>query len=183
MQMTQTEHSIDVQVSPANGRTEAEGSEEKSDARMHRVGLVRRQQGISLRTAARHMGEHASRLRDQEEESTDLTLSQLYAWQQVLDVPVSDLLVESDGPLSRPVMQRAQMVRLMKTAASILESADNPAVRCMAENLINQLIETMPELREISAWHSIGQRRSQEEMGVAYERRLADDMVGGSQLD
>ncbi len=146
--------------------------------RLHRIALVRRQQGVSLRTAARHLGEHASQLRLQEDETTDLRLSQIYQWQKVLDVPVSDLLVEADGPLSRPVLHRAQMVRLMKTAAAIQEAADSDAVRRMAENMINQLVEVMPELGEISAWHSVGQRRSQEEYGVAYHRRLADHMMG-----
>lgn len=146
--------------------------------RLHRIAVVRRQQGVSLRTAARHLGAHASQLRLQEDEATDLTLSQLYQWQQVLDVPISDLLVEADGPLSRPVLRRAQMVRLMKTAGAIQEAAGSPAIRRMAENLINQLVEVMPELREISPWHSVGQRRSQEEYGVAYHRRLADEWTG-----
>ena len=145
--------------------------------RLHRIALVRRQQGISLRTAARQMGQHASKLREQEQATTDLTLKQLYAWQNTLDVPISDLLVEADGSLARPVLQRAQMLRLMKTAMAICERAGNAPARRMAENLVNQLIEIMPELKEIGAWHSVGQRRSQEEYGVAYQRRLADDRL------
>jgi transcriptional regulator with XRE-family HTH domain len=151
--------------------------------RLHRIAVVRQQQGVSLRTAARQMGENASKLRSEEEESTDLTLSQLYAWQQVLDVPLSDLLVESEGPLSRPVMHRAQMLRLMKTAAALRDAAKDSGVRRMAENLINQLIEMMPELRNIGPWPSVGQRRSTDEYGAAYERRLADESFGGAGCD
>ena len=145
--------------------------------RLHRIALVRRQQGISLRTAARQMGQHASKLREEEQPTTDLSLNQLYAWQKVLDVPISDLLTEADGSLARPVLQRAQMLRLMKTAMAICQRATNAPARRMAENLVNQLIEIMPELKEISAWHSVGQRRSQDEYGVAYDRRLADDRL------
>ena len=147
----------------------------KAGQRLHRISVVRQQQGVSLRTAARQMGEHASKLKTQEQHSSDITLSQLYAWQKVLDVPLTDLLMESEGPLSRPVLQRAQMLRLMKTAAAISESATNEPMRRMTENLVNQLIEIMPELREVGSWHSVGQRRSQDEYGMAYERRLADE--------
>ena len=163
------------EISAMSDATPTSRKKQTGDQRLHRISVVRQQQGISLRTAARQMGEHASKLKAQEQGSTDLTLSQLYAWQKVLDVPVSDLLLEAEGPLSRPVMQRAQMLRLMKTAAAISESATNEPMRRMTENLVNQLIEIMPELREVGAWHSVGQRRSQDEYGMAYERRLADE--------
>ena len=155
----------------------AAGLPNRQPKRLHRVDLVRQRQGISLRTAARRMGEHATTLRDQEQPANDLTLKQLYAWQQVLDVPISDLLVEADGSLARPVLQRAQMLRLMKTAMAICEQSQSEPARRMAENMVNQLVEIMPELREIGAWPSVGQRRSQEEFGIAYERRLADNGI------
>ena len=150
---------------------------------LHRVALVRRQQGISLRTAARQMGQHVSVLREQEKPTTDLTLNQLYAWQKVLDVPISDLLVEADGSLARPVLQRAQMLRVMKTATAIVDRASGAPARRMAENLVNQLIEIMPELKEIGPWHSVGQRRSQDEYGIAYQRRLADERLSDPSLE
>ncbi len=45
-------------------------------------------------------------VRQQEEETSDLRLSDLYRWQQALDVPVNELLTEDAEPLSRPVMER-----------------------------------------------------------------------------
>jgi hypothetical protein len=95
-------------------------------------------------------------------------------------VPVADLLVEQEASLSHPIMQRAQMVRLMKTATSILESAQAPATRRMAQMLVDQLVEMMPELAEVSPWHSVGQRRSLDEFGRAFERRISDDMFQGA---
>ena len=94
---------------------------------LHRISEVRQQQGVSLRSAARRMGTEVSRLKVQEQETADLRLSDLYQWQQALEVPVSDLLVEQQGSLSRPVMERAQMVLLMKTAAAILEQSNSSA--------------------------------------------------------
>ncbi len=132
---------------------------------LHRIQEVRLQQGMSLRTASRHLGLDVRTIRAQEQATSDLRLSDLYHWQAALEVPVQELLVESDEPLSRPVMERARMVRLMKTAAALLETAPNASSQRMTENLIEQLVEIMPELRDVGPWHSVGQRRTLDEMG------------------
>lgn len=138
--------------------------------RLHRIGAVRRQQGVSLRSAARQLGRDLATLRLQEQESSDLRLTELYRWQQVLDVPVEDLLVEPNQSLSRPVLQRSQLVRIMKTAQTIKSQAATPQTSRMAQTLVNQLIELMPELAAVTAWHTVGQRRSADELGrTAYQ--------------
>jgi transcriptional regulator with XRE-family HTH domain len=140
---------------------------------MHRIQEVRRLQGMSLRTAARQLGTDIRSIRAQEQATTDLRLSDLYNWQRALDVPVSELLVDEDESLSRPVRERGAMLKIMKTARSIIESAADDPTRRMAENLVQQLLELMPELKEVSPWHSVGQRRSLDEMG-----RIAEQPVG-----
>ena len=119
-------------------------------------------------------------VRAQEEPTTDLRLSQLQLWQEVLEVPLTDLLVDSSGPLSTPVSQRARMLRVMKTAKALSESAHEPPVQRLAAMLITQLVELMPELKEVSAWHSVGQRRTQDEMGRIVERTIPDSFFGDS---
>ena len=146
-----------------------------ADHALHRVSEVRRQQGVSLRTVARHLKQDLATIRNQEKETTDLRLTELSAWQRVLDVPLVDLLVDSGSPLSRPVMERAQLVRVMKTAASIAEKSDSVELDRLARMLIDQLVQMMPELSEVSPWHSVGQRRSLDEVGRIVERRLRDD--------
>jgi hypothetical protein len=133
---------------------------------------------MSLRTATRQLGLDARTIRAQEQESTDLRLSDLYRWQRALGVPVTELLVEADEPLSRPVMERARMVRLMKTAAALLEAAPTAPVRRMAENLVEQLNEIMPELKEVSPWHTVGQRRSLDELGRIAEQPISGRAMG-----
>jgi transcriptional regulator with XRE-family HTH domain len=141
--------------------------------RLHRIAEVRRQQGMSMRTAARHMSEEVRVLKQQEDESTDLRLSELYRWQDVLGVPVADLLVESQEPLSAPVLLRARMIKVMKTVAALQETADSGPVRRLAQTLHDQLVEIMPELEGVSPWPSVGQRRSLEDVGRAAEHRLS----------
>ena len=143
---------------------------------LHRIAAVRKQQGISSRTAARQLGSDLRKVREQEDENSDLSLSELYDWQRVLDVPIADLLVEPGTPLSQPVQLRAQLVRVMKTALSIREKSTSPNVVRMADTLIQQLIEMMPELAEVSPWHSVGHRRSLDEYGRVVERRMPDDV-------
>ena len=151
-------------------------SEEPNHRQLHRVRTVRLQQGVSLRSAARQMGSDIRSLRLQEQESTDLRLSDLHKWQKALDVPVSELIEETDEPLSRPVMERARLIRLMKTAAAIHERAP-VGVQRMAQMLVDQLVEVMPELKDVSPWHQFGQRRSLDEYGRVVERRLSEDVL------
>lgn len=150
--------------------------ESQQPKRYHRIREVRIQQGVSLRSAARNTGLDVRTLRAQEEPDADLRLSDLWRWQQALDVPMIDLLEEGDAPLSRPVMERARLLRLMKTAAAIHQRCDSPGIRRMAEMLIEQLVEVMPELKDVSAWHNYGQRRSLDEMGRIFENQISDDM-------
>src|SRR4029079_11287618 len=112
----------------------------------------------------------------QEEETTDLTLSVLFAWQRVLEVPIAELLVDTDAPLSPPVMQRAQMVKVMKTVAAIVEKAESQSVKRLLQMLCDQLLEIMPELVDVAPWHAVGQRRTLDEYGRAVERQQSDDI-------
>ena len=147
--------------------------EPPAHAPLHRLHAVRQQQGVSLRRVARALKVEPSEVRRQENDQTDLPLSALYAWQKVLDVPLSELLVESDDPLSAPILERARLLKLMKTAAAIREKADSPALRRLVQMLINQLVEIMPELEDVTPWHVVGQRRRLEEYGAVVERRLS----------
>ena len=90
------------------------------DRPLHRLAEIRRRQGVTRRTIARRLNTDIGTIKSQEQPDADLRLSILYAWQEVLDVPVSELLVETEEPLSTPVLKRAQLVRIMKTAAAIL---------------------------------------------------------------
>lgn len=166
---------VEANVIPAVFPSTEENSESPE---LHRIDTVRLQQRVSVRTAARQMGLDMRSVRHQEQPTTDLRLSDLYRWQRVLDVPLVDLLLDPGMPLSRPVMERARMVRLMKTAAAIQETAESESVQRMALNLIDQLIEIMPELEEVNAWHAVGQRRSMNEYGRAMEQTIPDHYFG-----
>jgi hypothetical protein len=141
---------------------------------LHRIAEVRRNQGISVRSAARRLHTSMEQVRRQEDPYSDLPLSELYHWQDALEVPVVDLLVESDAPLSEPVLTRARLLRVMKTVRAIKESATAVSILRFVTMLEHQLIELMPELKDVAPWHSVGRRRSPDELGRTAERVLPD---------
>ena len=146
--------------------------------RLNRVAEVRKEQGVSLRSVARQMGKTVSKVRAEEDETNDMSVSQLMQWQEILGVPLQDLLVDPSPTLSQPVLDRARLVRVMKTAAALKETTDPNSGPCrLAVMLVQQLIEIMPELEHISAWHTVGQRRSLDEYGRIVERRISDDLL------
>ncbi len=150
--------------------------------RFHRVKTVRVQQGLSLRSAARRMGMTVLEAESLENEESNMLLSTLYQWQEALDVPITDLLVEEGDELSEPIERRARLVRVMKTAAAINEAAENSSIERMSRMLVEQLIEIMPELAEVSPWHAVGQRRSGDEVGRLAEQPIPEEtfLSGGS---
>jgi transcriptional regulator with XRE-family HTH domain len=143
---------------------------------LQRVGIVRRLQGISRRTVARFLQTDISTVKKQEDATADMPLSDLYQWQAALEVPISELLVEADDSLSKPILQRSQLVRLMKTALAMQENADKSPLKEMAETLVGQLVDIMPELSEVGSWHAVGRRRSRKELGAAADRRISEDV-------
>lgn len=149
---------------------------------LHRVRAVRLQQGMSLRTASRRLGLEARQVRELENPHADLKLSDLYRWQQALDVPVADLLIEPTESLSSPVLERARLVKVMKTAQALSEKAPNLAIKRLAQMLIEQLCEIMPELKGVGPWPAVGKRRSHDDLGKIAEQQVRLD-VSRSELE
>ena len=161
---------------PATDDCAAAGDSAPTPRPLHRLQTARTQQGVSIRTVARHLGITIEEARAQEHETADLSLATLHRWQQLLEVPIANLLVDLDGPLSEPVLKRARMLKLMKTAGAIVQQANSARVSRLANMLVDQLVEIMPELKDVSPWHVVGQRRSLDEYGRAAERTLPDTL-------
>ena len=157
-------------------KVESQPTQPTENRPMQRLAAVRRQQGVSRRTVARRLNIDVEEVQQQERSTTDLPLSVLYEWQKVLEVPVAELLVEADEGLSSPILERSQLVRLMKTVLAISEQARQESVRRMAQTMAAQLTEIMPELAEVGAWHTVGKRRRLNELGIAAQRRFADEV-------
>ncbi len=150
---------------------------ERSSACYHRIADVRRQQGVTLRNVARRLGIPLPVVRRQEQADCDLRVSDLLRWQEVLEVPVAELLVEGDGALSGPVLERSRMVKLMKTVAAIRERSRDASLGRMVDMLVEQILEIMPELADVTPWHSVGQRRTGDDLGRTACRVISEDLL------
>ena len=143
---------------------------------LHRLGEARRLEHMSRASVARHLGITVEDVRRQECKTTDLPLSVLHKWAKALGLPVAELVEAPGDSLSTPILNRARLVRLMKTAMAILEGSGDPQTKRLGQTMVDQLVEIMPELRGVSAWHVIGTRRSLDELGIAAERVLPDEV-------
>jgi transcriptional regulator with XRE-family HTH domain len=138
--------------------------------------MVRRRESVSQRTIARRLGITLDEVKDQELETADIPISILHKWREVLDVPMIELLADPDDSLSPPLRKRAQLVRVMKTAKAILERIEQTPVKRLAQRLVDQLTEIMPELRDVTSWHRVGRRRRLNEYGRAAEFSMPEDV-------
>lgn len=160
---------------PIPRNTSPASSTPQAGPKYHRIQEVCNQQGATVRSLTRKMDIGSNEIREQGNPQSDLRISDLLKWQKVLEVPLADLLVDNEGPLSEPVSRRAGMLRVMKTAKAILESAHDRSVKRLASMLVSQLVDIMPELAEVSAWHTVGQRRTQNELGRIVDRTIPDN--------
>ena len=112
---------------------------------VHCLSTVRRQQGVSLHKVAESLSTPLDRVVWQETETSDLSLSELWAWREVLGVPVGDLLNDRASPVYGPEIERSQIHRLIKIASHIRDRTQSLSVQRLAEMMITQLFEIMPE--------------------------------------
>lgn len=142
----------------------AEASEPQQPVRYHRLAEVRIRQGVTRRTMARRMKVDVRTVKREEDPTNDLPLSVLYRWQRALQVPLTELLSDIEEPLSTPVLQRARLLRMMKTARAIQAKTKQASVRYLADMLVSQILEIMPELEGVGPW-PLGRRDRSPQVG------------------
>ena len=144
----------------------------------HRLAAVRRRERVSLQCVAKRLGIPVREAAAQEDPSSNVSLSTIYAWQKVLDVPVSELLVEPNESLAENVQARAQLVRVMKTAMLLRQRCRDSSVERLAQNLFNDLVEIMPELAEVKSLPTHGNIRSKSDIPRIISQQISSSWIG-----
>jgi transcriptional regulator with XRE-family HTH domain len=157
-----------------------DGSQEKGQASngvqpLHRLAVVRKRRKLSLDEAARRLKLPAEEAERQEQATNDLTLSVLYRWQQMLKVPVGELLVDGAEPLGLPAVEAEKLSSVLRVALLILHQTKQPGIRRMAHTLVDQLVELSPGLRAIAESHTAGQAHRFDDQGRALKGSLPLD--------
>ena len=145
--------------------------------KLQKLSAARRRQGLSIRCVAQRLGRTVGEIRAQEEEHADILISELYRWQAALEVPIEELLEEPEDALSPRVLSRARLLKVMKTAMAIRRQSRTESQRRLARLLIEQLLEIMPELKEVSGWPAVGHRRRANEVGRIGENPVSEDWL------
>jgi len=127
--------------------------------KLHRLAEVRSRLGVSQEDIAERLAVSIPEVQRQENPETDLCLSQVYLWRNVLETSVGELIVEHEDIPCNPIRNRCQLVKVMKSACSIFEETKESGTRILAARLIADLTKLMPELAEVSAWPTIGRSR------------------------
>ena len=150
----------------SNGRSNGNGNGQRSrvPTRWHRIRTIRQREGVSLKTVSRRVHVGMQRLRQEEDETRDLTLSQLYVWQKALRVPVSELVIDAEEALEEKIRLRAALLRLTRTAKTILREQPEGKVADLAQTMLNQIYEVMPEAEAMGPWNEVGRRRNPDDM-------------------
>jgi hypothetical protein len=53
----------------------------------------------------------------------------------------------------------------------------------MVSMLIDQILELMPELADVAPWHTVGQRRTLDDLGRTARCMISEDVLRGSSED
>ena len=101
--------------------------------RYHRVATVRKLEGMSAARAATRLGVPTSHIERLEDEHLDLPISLLYAWHRALEVPMSELMVDTGDSTPNAIWDRAKLLKAMKTVASIREVTDDPEIEAYGD--------------------------------------------------
>ena len=157
---------------------------ECSASKQHRLAEVMECEGVSPRAMALRLGIPLGELNRRMHPDFDPMLSELYHWGAALGVPIGDLLDEPEESLSESVRRRAELIKVMRTVETLHQRFANSPQQVLTRRLREDLIEIMPELDRVSAWPSVGQRRTMDEYGALAEHPIpAFDIFGEDYFD
>ena len=132
---------------------------------LHRLTEVRRAMGVPRQVLAQRLGITVQELRVKEE-SPDLSIGTLCQWAAVLNVPITELVVERDECLAPIHLAESQANRLMKMAAKLRDRARRRSIQRLAQTFVEQLAEILPELEHFARTnHSRLRRRTRPPLG------------------
>lgn len=136
----------------------------------HRIRQAMHANSISRRALATRLGITEGQVDELIDPDGDLTLSQLVAIRDALGLPLVELLDLPFAPYESPIGERAAMVRVMKGIKALAELDPTPQQAIVIDNAVAELTRLMPELAHVSAYQSVGQRRTTDELSPREER-------------
>lgn len=158
----------------------------------HRVKKRREEENLSIEVCAKKMKISVKEARRQEDPYSDLLLSQLAAWEKVLDMDT--LLLLGDDPIRDPFEDREFLLRIIKyvkTLYTVLnelkemaredhEDWEDPEYRVyrvylmrilrILKSMMDMILEKIPELKDVSALPEVGKSHEAKDGAASYRR-------------
>lgn len=142
---------------------------------IHRLKEARQITGVSLRAIASRTGIPVRILR-QQEESNEISLTDLLKWKRALGVPFMELFNDSPDQLDEMIRLRAGLIQLMRGVRSLQHSGLSEQQEAMVENMAAELESLMPELNSINSWPQTGSRRRKNEPAKVESQMIATSL-------
>lgn len=143
---------------------------------LHRLAAVRRERRLSPEALAKRLRIDVDLLRAFEQEQADMPLSLVYRCQQALGASLRELLVSESDPLALPSVERTKLAEWLQTVVAILQEAKQPAIRRMAHNLVDQIVELAPELKLLAAQSQAGCAQLLDDQGCSASKPLSEEV-------
>lgn len=134
----------------------------QSTPETHRLKEARIRSGVSQRAVARRTGLSLAEVARQEE-SDNISLSDLQKWKDALGVPIAELLTDSPERTDELIRLRAGMIQVMRSLASLDSSDVSDSQKAIIQNMRHELEGLMPELSSVKSWPQFGGRRQRRE--------------------
>ena len=149
--------------------------QEQTEQKLHRLATVRKQERVSWKSLSRRSGIPIADLKRQEDETNDLLLSTLYRWHAAINVPVEELISEPNERISSSLRFKTQLIRVTKTVLLMLEQSDDEKTDILAKEILGQLFEIMPALKEVGPWPTRNYARPKTELPKILDQQISAD--------
>ena len=127
-----------------------EKGNKSSSEELNRIRKVRLSQGITIEDAARMMKKSTAATRESQRETADLKLTELYQWAAVLDIDITELIVDENFPPSARISaHRLMLSQWMKAVLTIDEEASQKQIKIFAQRCMQHLLQLRPDLNSI----------------------------------
>ena len=136
---------------------EAAAETKKIGETFHHIREIRTRKGISLDYCAEAIGISLEAARRQEKPTSNLSISQLIKWMDVLRVRCSEILGQEVDDLDDPIFHLEELLNVRKLAKSIHMGTREENTHYVAENLITVLDNLILDSKDVAGGDNIGQ--------------------------
>ncbi|MCR5359895.1 MAG: helix-turn-helix domain-containing protein [Thermoguttaceae bacterium] len=153
---------------------EAAAETKKIGETFHHIHEIRTRKGISLDYCAKKIGISLAAARKQEKPTSNLSISQLIKWMDVLNVQLSEILGLEEGDLDDPIFHLTELLKVKDLAESIQGGTREGSIYCVAGNLITNLDNLIFDSKDVAGGENVGQAQKDRRRAAEIPEKKAE---------